>query len=207
MNLKSCIAALGLCLLPLASQAGVLYEWRAINDETPRGIMLQLEFDQSTIDSGSFSFAFEQDYYSEGSLPESGLLGLQYSFPGAYEAMRFSWDRGFENGLGSLELELSFESGGFLSGHIYANNTEHHFMMASTGSTFTVLDANSDQGMPGAGCGWTVGVDCTGASGQIRRTDIADATHVTDTPEPGSLALLGAGLMAAAGMRRRRVAR
>lgn len=194
MNFKSCVTALCLCLLPLVSQAGVIYEWRSLNNETPKGITLQLEFDQTTVDSGAFSFAMNQDYYLEEDNPGSGLLGLRYSFPDASETMIYSRENGFENGLGMLDLELTFEKGGFLSGYISANNTQHHFTMSSTGRLFTVLDANSDEGMPSAECGWTVGVDCAGASGQIRRTDI---------PEPGSLALLGAGLLAAAGMRRK----
>lgn len=192
MNIQSCIAALGLCLLPLASQAGVIYEWSALNDETPRGITLQLEFERSAIDSGAFSFAINQDYDFEEPLAANGLLGLRYTFPGASEAMDYSWKKGFNHGYGILELELSFDKGGFLSGYIYANNTEHHIMLASQGRRFTVLDANSDEGM--ADCGWTTGVDCAGASGHIRRTDI---------PEPGSLALLGIGLLAAAGLRRK----
>lgn len=194
MNIKSCLAALGLCLLPLISQAGVMYEWRPLNNDTPRGITLQLEFEQSAVDSGSFRFAIDQDYYYfEEGHPDTGLLGLRYSFPGASETMRFSREEGFENGLGFLEMELTFEKGGFLSGYIYANNTQHHVGMSSTGRTFTVFDANSDEGMPWAGCDWE-STECSGASGQMRRADI---------PEPGSLALLGAGLLAAAGLRRK----
>jgi hypothetical protein len=202
MYFKSCIAALSLCLLPLASQAGVVYEWQTLNDETPRGITLQLEFDQTTIDSGTFSFAMNQDYFEDQS-SDTGLLGLRYSFPGAAQSMRYSWKDGFENGLGMLDLQLRFEAGGFLSGTISANNSQHHFMMTSTGNIFTVLDANSDQGMPFADCGWTVGIDCVGASGHIQRTAASVAPLLIEVPEPGSLALFGAGLLAAAGLRRR----
>ena len=196
MNLKSCVAALSLCLLPLVSQAGVIYEWRSLNNETPRGITLQLEFDQRTTNSGAFSFMIDEENAFEGKRPDTGLLGLRYSFPDhpGYQAMAYSAAEGFGNGLGKLTMEVRFEKSGFLSGYIYANNAQHHFTMDSTGSVFTILDANSDQGMPSAGCGWTVDIDCTGASGQIRRADI---------PEPGSLALMGLGLFAAAAMRRK----
>ena len=193
MNFKSCVAALSLCLLPLASQAGIMYEWRALNNETPRGITLQLEFDQKTVKSGAFSFAMNHDYDSDEALARTGLLGLRYAFPGASEVMAYSWKNGFETGLGSLDMELSFEQDGSLSGYIYANNSRHHVQMASMANIFTVLDANSDEGMPSAECGWTTGIDCAGATGEIRRADI---------PEPGSIALMGLGLFAAAAMRR-----
>lgn len=194
MNFKSCVAALSLCLLPLCSQAGVIYEWRALNHETPRGITLQLEFEQSAVDSGAFSFSLNDDYYVAQQHAETGLLGLRYAFPGADEAMRYSHKDGFASGFGTLEMELRFDQGGFLSGYIYANDDHHHFQMSSSGSTFTILDANSDEGMPSAECGWTVGIDCSGATGQIVRTAI---------PEPGSLALMGIGLFAAARLRRK----
>jgi len=194
MNVRSCIAALGLCLLPLCSQAGVIYEWQPLNHETPRGISLALEFDEDTVRSGAFSFAITEEYDGEENHAAGGLLGLRYAFPDAYEPMTYSARGGFGSGFGTLEMEVRFEQGGFLSGFIYANDSHHHFMMNSDGRVFTVLDANSDEGMPSADCGWTVGIDCSGATGQLKRADI---------PEPGSLALLGAGLLAAAALRRK----
>ena len=194
MNLTSCIAALGLCLLPLCSQAGIIYEWRSLNNETPRDISLALEFDEATVRSGAFSFAISQDYDFSEDQPAGGLLGLRYSFPDAYEPMSYSAQGGFGSRFGMIEMDLRFEQGGFLSGYIYANDSHHHVEMLSTGPVFTIFGADSDEGMPSSGCGWTVGIDCSGATGRIRSTDI---------PEPGSLALLGAGLLAAAALRRK----
>ena len=51
--------------------------------------------------------------------------------------------------------------------------------------------------MVGAGCPWVAGYVCSGATGVIRRDGAAEA------PEPGTLALLGAGLRAAGGSRRK----
>ena len=194
MNFKSCVAALSLCLLPLVSQAGIIYEWRPLNNETPKGITLALEFDRKTMKSGEFSFSMTQDVYSGEPLSRSGLLGLRYTFPGASEAMRYSRKDGFETGYGSLDMELKFDADGYLSGYIYAHNSRHHVEMASMERSFTVIDANSDEGMPSAECGWTTDIDCAGATGEIRRAAI---------PEPGSIALMGLGLFAAAALRRK----
>ena len=54
MKIPALVAAL--LLSPLIAQAGVLYEWRALNHETPYGITLRLEFDNGTLNSGAFSF-------------------------------------------------------------------------------------------------------------------------------------------------------
>ena len=189
MKIPALVAAL--LLSPLIAQAGVLYEWRALNHDTPYEITLRLEFDHGTVNSGAFSFHLTPEQ-PPMPRPGSGLLALHYGFPGVYAPMTyFPRTEGFGHGYGYLDMELSFEPGGLLSGYIYANNSEHHFMMRSNSVVFTVLDANSDQGMPGAGCGFGTEIPCGGATGHIRQV-----------PEPGSLALLGLGLLAAAGTRR-----
>ena len=187
MNIKACVLALSICLLPLSSNAGVLYKWRSLNNETPRGITLELEFDANTVASGEFSMTVTPG--AEEPLAKHGLLGLRYAFPGSSEPLYYSAaEDSFRYGLGELDIRVSFDKGGYLTGYIYANDAQHHIGMDSMGRKFTIFDANSDEGMPSAECGWQSDIPCAGATGHIRRIDI---------PEPASVALLGIGLLAA----------
>ena len=197
MNIKACVLALSVCLLPLSSQAGVIYKWRALNNETPRGITLELEFDANTVASGEFSMTLAAG--TEEPLAKHGLLGLRYAFPGTNNPLYYSAaEDSFRYGLGELDIQITFEKGGYLSGYIYANDAQHHIGMNSMGRKFTIFDANSDEGMPLAECGWQSDIPCAGATGHIRRSDV---------PEPGSIGLLGIGLLAAGAFGRRKNAR
>jgi len=191
MKLASLLAAAAL-LLPLASHAGVIYEWRARDDGTPRDIVLRLEFTQAAVDDGSFRFLLP---FGDGAsaYPDSGLLMLEYLIPGG-PAMRYAPPtEKFRDGLGMLDIDLRFEADGHLSGRIHANNAESHFIMGSTGKIFTIYDANSDAGMDGAGCSWNMPGPCAGATGVLRDTRLAEL------PEPRSAGLMLAGALAAFG--------
>ena len=190
MTIKKLFVAAALCFTSLASHAGVIYEWRPTNDGTPRNITFQLEFTQETVDSGAFSFVVPFGD-TTASYPDSGLLSLLYTFPGTAGYMSYQPPtEKFRNGLGHLNMDIRFEAGGYLSGRIYANNAENHIDLLSDGSLFTIRDANSDAGMPGAGCGW---LPCGGATGYLR--DV----RMNEVPEPHALALLGLGALAARG--------
>ncbi len=195
MKIKSYIAAAALSLMPLLSQAGVVYEWKPTNDVAPRGITFTLEFEESTVQGGVFNFALtgeEFQYFTPQ--PNLGLISFGFDVGGAYTS--FSRQYGYETdpgyNVGGLEMDVSFGSNGIMEGFIRMNSWQTGFTMISEGGVFTVYDLKSDG--PVGGCDFMQETECTGASGVIRRTDV---------PEPGSLALIGIGLFAASRMRRK----
>lgn len=204
MKIKSYLAAAGLCLLPMLSHAGIVYQWSATNDQVPLLINIELEFEQSTIDSGAFAYTHEAAANFTAPL-NADLFSLRYSFPGMSYVMQYSSERGFSGGdysneYGSLNLDLRFDRDGFLTGSFAANDVFSHIILGSSGREFTVIDANSDEGMPNAGCGFPTNIPCQGATGMIRQA------METKIPEPASLALLAIGVVGLASTRRRKVA-
>lgn len=197
MKLVSYLAAAAFALLPLCSQAGIIYQWQATNDETPYGITLELEFDEAIVQGGTLDYYFE---HFNDERPPAGLLNLRYTFPGPYGVNWSLQDGGFETKLGYIDMRLSFEPDGFLRGSIYLNDSETHLYMESTGRAFTIVDANSDYEMIDAGCPWHKPEPCGGATGYVVRDG---AELPGEVPEPATLALFGAGLLAAARLRRK----
>lgn len=199
MNIKSVFAASALCMLPLTSLAGVVYEWTATNNEIPRGITLQLEFDRKTVKAGEFKLDLEYEYEADAKtvVPLRGLLNLRYTVPGNGSFMDYTSHRhtGFSFPSGRLMMDLAFIEGGYLSGKIFASDSNSRIELASADKTFTILDARSDEMMYNAGC-QNYPSPCGGAIGFIQK--------VGEVPEPGSIALLTLGAAGLMSMRRRK---
>lgn len=194
MRLNNWLVAAALCLTSLGSQASVIYEWRALDNGFPRNVTIRLEFTEETVKSGAFEFHSVQLGDRGPLYPDSGLLSIYLTTLGNAPISYHPRTELLHLGDGILELALKFENGGFLTGDIYVSDLDSHFLLKSQGRVFEILDANSFQGMTGAGCDEVGFENCRGAKGHLRRNDI---------PEPGSLALLAIGLTAAAGFRRR----
>lgn len=202
MKLATIVAAAACLLVPLAGHAGVIYQWRALDGNPPLDFSLRLEFTQQAVDSGALSFQLPY-MDTAASYPDSGLLSFQYSFPGLRTPIDYRpREQQFRAGQGTLEMDLRFEPGGYLSGWIRANDQNSHVILHSSDKLFTVLDANSEEGMEGAGCGWTMGVPCSGATGYLQALQLRTAA-VHQVPEPHGLALLGLGVLGLLGARRR----
>lgn len=197
MKLKCLIATAALVLMPLLSHAGVVYEWHALNNETPRGITLLLEFDEATVNSGSFSYEYSGLGDPSNWIPaDVGLISLSFLGGGS---IGFFKDAGKgQDGPYPSYLNMQIHFGKNLSGSIWASSFETEVKMSSNGPgpVFEITSLISDAPLEMLGCS-DPHLSCSGATGIIRR--------VNNVPEPGSIALFGAGLFAASRFRRKKL--
>lgn len=178
MMKKLIVCAVAALSIHASSQANVVYEWQGNNDATPYNITLRMEFTDAAFAAGVLHLsASEYEFH-----PETGLVAFDYTFPGRARPVSYApQDHAFGTGEG-LQMDIVFRDDLTLSGSFKATGIESHIFMDSVGSLFTVTNANSDAGMPWAGC--TPFANCAGATGVFRQV-----------PEPGSLALVGLGLL------------
>ena len=181
MKMKHWFVAASLCIAPLLSHAGVIYEWRSMNKGLPHDFALTLEFDHGTVRSGFIDLQLTPAT-TEQVFSHSGLLSLKYSAANALIEF-FPRSVPMLPDAGTLFMKLNFLPGRFLTGSIWAGTMDYSVEIKSQGHVFTVLHANSDEGMPGCP---REPIQCSGATGLVRQV-----------PEPAPLALLAVGLAAA----------
>jgi len=161
-----------------SSQANVVYEWQGNGNAAPYNLTLRMEFTDAAFAAGAVHLRARQYQF----LPNTGLVAFHYTFPGPAQPISYlPTERPFGEGE-LLDMDIVFEDDLTLSGTFKAIGIESHVFMDSVGSLFTVSHADSDAGMMWAGCApWTA---CAGATGVFRQV-----------PEPGSMALVGLGLI------------
>jgi hypothetical protein len=192
MNIKNLLAASALCLTSLGSNAGVVYEWHSLTTPQPQEVKLRLEFDESVVNAGSIrQTIWVSPYQFDATSP---LISMRFGL-NAYGDLFYYSPRTSAPSHGSVTLNFTFGTDGLLRGGLSAYDWMGTMDIASTGSVFTVRNSYNDNPLVYCAAGGTT--PCFGALGEMRRVEAA-------IPEPGSLALLGLGLAAALGARRRR---
>ena len=178
-------------LLAQPAQAGVKYTWQQVETSSsmPGKLNLELVFSEKAVELGGLSLNFNNNCQFGGAClsKQDSLLSLRYSYDGV-NTIDYHHESKPKNVFDHIVLAMTFQPDGLLSGSLFAVTGESHFHMASTGSLFRMIEANSDQPW---GCG-VPNRQCSGATGLLR-AELPQG----EVPEPSSAALAGLGLLAA----------
>lgn len=204
MIIRAVLTAIALYFVTSSSYAGIVYQWRALNNEVPRGIQFEMEFDRATVASGAFSWSLEPGNYDGPADSTLGLKRIRFAYPfyghttsdPQYSVVDFVPQIGLMHMQTQIHMSVTFNAEGYLEGMVFFStiNPDLSLAMISEGRLFTIGASGDGTGHTGAGCGWGIEIDCAGAVGEMRRVDV---------PEPESLALIGLGLLAVFAIRRK----
>jgi hypothetical protein len=188
------VAAIAAMSIHASSHADVMYRWIDVTDGKPANVSMTLVFSDDAVAQGAFSYRLAPTTTISGA---NGLKSFGFSIDGI-TPMSYTPGAGlFAYGMGSLNMNLSFDPAGYLTGSISANDQNSDFAVTSSGDLFSFTAMHSDQDMMGTkfSCGTYTRYTCT-STGVMERVSLVHTAAVTsDVPEPGSLALIGAGLL------------
>jgi hypothetical protein len=206
--IQKLLILLALCFtVQHSAHAGVMYSWTQTeaSDLMPPGLRLEMVFSDDAVASGAVNLdIYDYCFGATDCMLDSqtSLLSLTYWFDNGADG----WNRiEYRHGQAPrywhniLSLSVTFAADGLLRGSIRVNDGNSDFHMASDGAVFTVIRAGSDEPF---GCGFEYPY-CEGAKGYIGAVSSARIAQA-QVPEPGTLAILGIGLLAAAVVRGRR---
>jgi hypothetical protein len=200
------VAAVAAMSIHASSHADVMYRWTPVTDGKPANASMTLVFSDDAVANGMFN------YHLAPTNTISDASGLKYFGFGINGITPMSYTPGtelFRYGMGRIDMSLNFDPAGYLTGSISANDQNSDFAMSSRGDLFAFTRMGSDQDPMGTKftCGTYTGYACT-STGILERVSTVQATVVhtaalsADVPEPGSLTLIGAGLLGLLGLGR-----